>query len=85
VTKKQIQEIVGRVLHVHPDNVHVSRETTTVYCSFSVTYDDLLVLSQELGTTKINFDYQQGEPGYSSWTPGTDDSFSFTIGVGAVK
>lgn len=85
MNKKQIQEIVGRVLRVIPDAVHVNLETTTVYCSFSVNYDDLLLLSQELGTTKINFDYTQGEPGYSSWTPGTDDHFSFTIGIGAVK
>lgn len=33
-----------------------------------------------LGTTDINFVYEEGEPGYSSYTPGSDGWFELSIG-----
>lgn len=83
MTAAEIKTAVSRVLGISPESVLVGRTTTSVMCSISVNYDQLLELSRALQTTKIDFDYTQGTPGYSSRTPGCDASFSFTIGIGA--
>jgi hypothetical protein len=83
MTIKQIKETVSRVLKIGENAVEVGPTSTTVTCSLDVNYDTLAELAAAVGTTNINFVYQEGEPGYSSWTPGTDGWFSFTIGIGA--
>jgi hypothetical protein len=43
------------------------------HTSMTLTYDNIKRLSEALGSDKINFNFgEDGEPGYSSWTPGTE-------------
>lgn len=42
-------------------------------------YETLAALSKEISTTKINFCYREGSPGYSSWTPSSPGSFTLEI------
>lgn len=82
MTGPEIVEAVARIMDVRVSGVHVGPLSTRVECSMACSYDVLRQLADALDTTDINFDYSQGEPGYSSWTPGTDSTFSFTIGIG---
>lgn len=82
MTREQIKKIVSHHLGVSDKSVVVDKKYTTVSCSMDVGYDQLLELSAAIGTTKIDFVYREGEPGYSTWTPGTNGSFELTIGIG---
>lgn len=42
------------------------------------TYDEMLELSEVLGTTNINFTLEHN-PGYSEYTPGSDSTMKFSV------
>jgi hypothetical protein len=63
-----IERVVGR-LEAWEDN----RASVRFRCGHAVTLKLLTELSEALGTDAINFDFgTEGEPGYSSVTPGSD-------------
>jgi hypothetical protein len=67
-TRSRVEKVVGYVTEweVWNDRIHFR-------IGSDVTLAVLNALSEELGTDAINFNFgADGEPGYSSWTPGTD-------------
>lgn len=85
MTKQEIKETIARVLGANARRINVGTTETRVNGSLDVGYDQLKELTEALGTTKINFVFTEGDPGYSSWTPGSPDHFEFTIGIGATS
>jgi hypothetical protein len=69
-TRSRVEKVVGYVTEwaVWKDRIHFR-------IGSDVTLKVLTALSEELGTDAINFNFgSEGEPGYSSWTPGTDST-----------
>lgn len=66
--KAIVESVVGRVEHWLEDTHAIQFRT-----SRPVTLKLIVQLSEALGTDEINFNFgTEGEPGYSSVTPGTD-------------
>lgn len=88
MTKLEIRNAIVAVLNVRDGQVFVDRSSTEVvlnqYGNFHVSYDELQKLSQMLGTTDINFYYNDGWCG-SEDTPGDPPTYRLMIGVGAAK
>lgn len=81
------RDIIATMLDVHPvhvmcvpDSKRPDRNRLVVRTSVNVNYETLAKLAAALGTTDINFVYEEGEPGYSSYTPGSDGWFELSIG-----
>ncbi len=53
--------------------------------SVDFTYDDMLRLSVEAGSTDIDVRYAADDPGYSEYTPGTSSEFEMVVWLRKVE
>ncbi len=80
--KKKIEDSIRSVLGSVREfdlNIYADLTVLTFTRGANIGYDVLLSLSNALGTTDINFEYDAGHPYYSEMTPGDPASFCVTI------
>lgn len=80
--RDEIRHIVSTCLGTNPGCVEVGDSYTEVNDSrVDTSYTKLRILADHLGTTDINFEFTEGEPDYSEYTPGYPAHLTITIGI----
>ena len=80
--KEEIRKAVSECLGCSPGCVEIGSQFTEVHnSSLNTSYNNMLVLTQRLGTTNIDVSFSEGDPGYSEETPGWPSDLCVTIKI----
>ena len=82
MTELEIKQIIEKSLGVYRGSIRRTPNGFVVEPgSMDIGYDALKDLSDKLGTTKINLDYEAGCGGYSEYTPGYPGNLTIAITI----